>query len=81
MGIEKNKLNIIAQINDLETINVVGISICSEFAIRELISSDQVISHPLDAANFRHFSLHYMTSKKHLPVIRNFIEYVQNTVM
>ena len=85
LGIKKSDLNVIAQTNDLESIQQMivhgmGISICSRFSTQNLLDSDKVITYPLDNANMRHFSLHYMNIKKSHPTIKLFLDYVQNLV-
>lgn len=83
LGIEKSKLNIIAQSNDLESIKQmvvkgVGISICSEFSVKDLIHTGKVLSYPLKDIGTRYFSLYYSSVKKNQPHIKNFVDYVQN---
>ena len=85
LGIKKSDLNVIAQTNDLESIQQMivhglGISICSRFSTQNLLDSDKVITYPLDNANMRHFSLHYMNIKKSYPTIKLFLDYVQNLI-
>ena len=82
LGIEKSKLNIVAQSNDLESIKQmvikgIGISICSEFAVKDLLAANQVIAYPLKDIGTRCFSLYYSSFKKNQPHIKKFIDYMQ----
>ena len=83
LGIEKSKLNIIVQSNDLESIKQmvvkgIGISICSEFSVKDLLQTDKILSYPLKDIGSRYFSLYYSSVKKNRPYIKSFIDYVQN---
>ena len=85
LGIKKSDLDIIAQTNDLESIQQMivhglGISICSKFSIRNLLYSDKIIAYQLDNSNMRYFSLHYINVKKTQPQIKLFVDYVQSAI-
>ena len=85
LGIKKSDLNVIAQTNDLESIKHmivggVGISICSRFSVQNLLGSNQIITYPLESSKTRYFSLHCMNSKKIVPEIKLFIDYIQEMI-
>ena len=85
LGIKKTELNVVVQTNDLESIKHmivggVGISICSRFSIQNLLGSDQIITYPLESSKTRYFSLHCMNSKKIVPEIKLFIDYIQELI-
>ena len=79
LGIKKSDLNDLESIQQM-IVHGLGISICSRFSTQNLLDSDKVITYPLDNANMRYFSLHYMNIKKSHPTIKLFLDYVQNLI-
>ncbi|MDD6617222.1 MAG: selenium metabolism-associated LysR family transcriptional regulator [Clostridiales bacterium] len=81
--IDELSLNIIARINDLESIKQMvtqgmGVSILSDFATRDLAASGQILTYPLDSQHLRKF---YVLRLKERPLTRplqTFIKYLKS---
>ena len=79
-NIPLNELNIIAQINDLESIkqmivNGMGISILSRFSISNLEKRGQVLTYPLQSTIQRDFYISYLKTKGLSPILQEFVDF------
>lgn len=79
-NITYDKLNIVAKINDLESIkqmilNGIGISIISNFAVKTLAEQGQILTFPLNSNIKRQFFIVHKKSKLLKPIVKYFIDY------
>ena len=84
VGIESSSLNVIARMNDLESIkksivNGLGISILSARSVTDLEKTKQILLFPLEeSAHKRNFYIVYNKNRILKPQVRQFIHYVKN---
>lgn len=84
VGIESSSLNVIARMNDLESIkksivNGLGISILSSRSVTDLEKTKQILLFPLEeSAHKRNFYIVYNKNRILKPQVRQFIHYVKN---
>lgn len=76
----QENFNIIARVNDLESIkqmivNGMGISILSGFAVKDLLKQGRVIAYPLPAEFTRNFYMVYLKSKVLNATLQEFIQH------
>lgn len=83
-GIESSGLNVVARMNDLESIkksivNGLGISILSARSAKDLEKTKQILLFPLEeSAHKRNFYIVYNKNRILKPQVRQFIHYVKN---
>ncbi len=80
LAIDQQQLNVVAQINDLESIKQMviggmGISILSRFAIADLERRGQVIAYPLESNIKRKFYISHLKSRHLPPALQEFIDF------
>ncbi len=80
LNIHRQQLNVVAQINDLESIKQMitagmGVSILSRFSIADLESRGQLIVYPIESAITRQFYISYMKSHSLPPALQEFIAF------
>ena len=80
LNIHRQQLNVVAQINDLESIKQMitagmGVSILSRFSIADLESRGQLIVYPIESAIKRQFYISYMKSHSLPPALQEFIAF------
>lgn len=83
LKIPVHQLQIIARINDLESIkrmilNGMGISILSKYAITDLEQQQQIFTYPLPTDIPRQFYIVYLKSRPLKPIVTQFIEFTQD---
>ncbi len=81
-GIHRQQLNVVAQINDLESIKQmivagIGVSILSHFSVSDLEARGQVIVYPIETAIKRQFYISYRKARRLSPALRAFTDYAQ----
>ena len=84
IGVTPSELNVIARMNDLESIkksivNGLGISILSARSVTDLEKTKQILLFPLEeSAHKRNFYIVYSKKRILKPHVRQFMHYVQN---
>ncbi|MCC8163001.1 MAG: LysR family transcriptional regulator, partial [Lachnospiraceae bacterium] len=79
LGMSLAALHIVAGTNDLQSLTRmieegVGISICSELAVRELAEQGRILIWPLNTSATRSFYIAYASERKRSPLLREFID-------
>lgn len=86
-GITTGNLNVIARMNDLESIkksivNGLGISILSSRSVNDLQRTKQILVFPLEeAANKRSFYIVYSKNRILKPHVKQFVQFVRDYYM
>ena len=84
IGVTPSELNVIARMNDLESIkksivNGLGISILSARSVTDLEKTKQILLFPLEeSVHKRNFYIVYSKKRILKPHVRQFMHYVQN---
>ena len=84
IGVTPSELNVIARMNDLESIkksivNGLGISILSARSVTDLEKTKQILLFPLEeSVHKRSFYIVYSTNRILKPHVRQFMHYVQD---
>ena len=84
IGVTPSELNVIARMNDLESIkksivNGLGISILSARSVTDLEKTKQILLFPLEeSVHERNFYIVYSKNRILKPHVRQFMHYVQN---
>lgn len=84
IGISSSDLNVVARMNDLESIkksivNGLGISILSSYSVKDLEKTRQILLFPLEeSAQTRTFYIVYSKNRILKPHVKQFIRFVQN---
>ena len=87
IGITTGNLNVIARMNDLESIkksivNGLGISILSSRSVNDLQRTKQILVFPLEeAANKRSFYIVYSKNRILKPHVKQFVQFVRDYYM
>lgn len=86
-GITTDNLNVIARMNDLESIkksivNGLGISILSSRSVNDLLRTKQILVFPLEeAAHKRNFYIVYSKNRILKPHVKQFVQFVRDYYM
>ena len=86
-GITTGNLNVIARMNDLESIkksivNGLGLSILSSRSVNDLQRTKQILVFPLEeAANKRSFYIVYSKNRILKPHVKQFVQFVRDYYM
>ena len=86
-GIEPSSLNVVARMNDLESIkksivNGLGISILSSRSVNDLQRTKQILVFPLEeAAHKRSFYIVYSKNRILKPHVKQFVQFVRDYYM
>ena len=86
-GITTDNLNVIARMNDLESIkksivNGLGISILSSRSVNDLLRTKQILVFPLEeAAHKRSFYIVYSKNRILKPHVKQFVQFVRDYYM
>lgn len=83
MKINRQQLNIVAQVNDLELIKQmiadgIGVSILSRFSVAGLEEQGRIITRPLQSTVERNFYITYLKSRNLTPTLKEFIDFVMH---
>ena len=81
LAVSQKNFNIIAQVNDLESIkqmivNGMGVSILSGFAAKDLQQQGRLISYPLPTEFTRKFYIAYLKTRTLSSSLQDFIQHV-----